>query len=87
MAIVIEDIQMEHLAKRIAVAKGVSITEVLRESLLCFAQLRGLTMRKETPLHERLAALAREVDAMPARVPLDQRSDDEILGYNERGAW
>ncbi|MDR2013065.1 MAG: type II toxin-antitoxin system VapB family antitoxin [Rhodanobacter sp.] len=85
MAIVIEDIQMEHLAKQIAVAKGVSIPEVLRESLLAFAELRGLTMSKEVPLRERLAALAREADAMPVRVPLDQRSNDEILGYNECG--
>lgn len=86
MAIVIEDIQMEHLAKQIATAEGVSVTEVLRESLFSLAGLRGVIARK-APLRERLAALAREVDAIPARVPPAHRSDDEILGYNEHGVW
>jgi hypothetical protein len=34
-----------------------------------------------------LAALAKEVDAVPAPVPTDLRSDDEVLGYNEHGVW
>jgi len=38
-------------------------------------------------LSERLAALARGVDALPPRVPRDTRSDDEVLGYNEYGVW
>lgn len=86
MAIVIEDAQIEQLAERIAVAEGVSVAEVLRESLMSLAGQRGLTTHK-APLRERLAALAREVDAVPARVPEDTRSDDEILGYGEHGAW
>jgi hypothetical protein len=86
MAIVIEDIQMERLAEQIAVAEGVSVTEVLRESLISLAGLRGVTTRK-APLRERLAALAKEVDAVPAPVPTDLRSDDEVLGYNEHGVW
>jgi hypothetical protein len=86
MAIVIEDIQMERLAEQIALAQGVSVTEVLRESLISLAGLRGLTTQK-TPLRERLAALAREVDAVPAHVPTEPRSEDEVLGYNEHGVW
>jgi hypothetical protein len=86
MAIVIEDIQMERLAEQIAVAEGVSVTEVLRESLISLAGLRGVTTWK-APLRERLAALAKEVDAVPAPVPTDLRSDDEVLGYNEHGVW
>jgi hypothetical protein len=86
--IVIEDIQIEHLAKQIAAAEGVSVPEVLWEGLRSLAGLRGLTTpSRQAPLRERLAALAREIDAMPARVSPDQRSDDEILGYNEHGAW
>jgi len=38
-------------------------------------------------LEERLMALAREADAIAAGVPVDPRSDDEILGYNEHGVW
>jgi hypothetical protein len=86
MAIVIEDVQVESLAKQLAAAEGVSVTEVLRESLRSLAGVRGLIPRKE-PLRERLAALAREIDNMPTRVPLDHRNDDEILGYNEHGTW
>jgi hypothetical protein len=86
MAIVIEDIQMERLAKQIATAEGISVTEVLRETLLSRAGVHGL-ITLEAPLRERQAALAREVDVIPARAPLDHRSDDEILGYKEHGAW
>ena len=86
MAIVIEDTQMENLARQIACAEGVSVDDVLRESLLSLASLHGLTTGK-APLRERLAVLAKEVDAVPPRSPADTRSDNEILGYNEQGAW
>ena len=84
MAIVIEDFQMEQLAQQLAKAEGVSVTEVVRESLLSLAGIRGLVSKKK-PLRERLAVLAREVDALPNRP--DTRSDNDILGYNEHGAW
>lgn len=86
MAIVIEDEKVERLAEQIAVAEGVSVTEVVREGLLSLAGLRGMETR-QPPLRERLAALAREVDAIPPRSPADTRSDNEILGYNEFGVW
>lgn len=86
MTIVIEDIQIEHLAQQLAVTEGVSVTEVLRESLQSLAGLRGLATRR-APLRERLAALAKEVDAVPQMKPSDMRSDDEILGYNAHGVW
>lgn len=86
MALVIEDEKVERLAEQIASAEGVSVTEVVRESLLSLAGLRGMETRK-LPLRERLAALAREVDAIPPRSPADTRSDNEILGYNEFGVW
>jgi len=86
MAIVIEDFQMEQLAQQLANAEGVTVTEVVRESLLSLAGIRGLTAKKP-PLRERLAALAVEVDALPRRSPADTRSDNDILGYNEHGVW
>ena len=86
MAIVIEDARMERLAQQIAAAEGVTIADILRESLTSLAGLRGLPTQK-APLRERLTALAQEVDAIPPRTPADMRSDDEILGYNELGAW
>ncbi len=81
MAIVIEDLQMEQLAQQLAKAEGVTITEVVRESLLSLAGIRGVVAKK-LPLRDRLAALAREVDALPRRSPADNRSDNEILGYD-----
>ena len=79
MAIVIEDAQVERLAEQLARAEGVSVADVVREGLLSLASRRGVTARKPD-LRERLAALAREVDAVPPRVPADPRCDDEILG-------
>lgn len=64
MAVVIEDLQMEQLAQQIANAEGVTVTEVVRESLLSLAGMRGLVAKK-LPLRERLTKLAREVDALP----------------------
>ena len=46
MTIMIEDTQMERLAEQIAIADGVSVTEVLRASLLSLAGSRGLTLHK-----------------------------------------
>ncbi len=86
MAIVIEDLQMEELAQQLAKAEGVTVEEVVRESLLSLAGIRGLTGKKP-PLRERLAALAAEVDALPHRSPVDNRSDNDILGYDEYGIW
>jgi len=86
MAIVIQDVQMENLAQQIAFAEGVTVTDIVRESLLSLARLRGVVEHKQ-PLRERLATLASEVDAIPPRKPADLRSDNEILGYNEYGGW
>lgn len=86
MTLVIEDETVERLAEQLAMAAGVSITEVVRESLLSLAGRRGMDTRK-APLRERLAALAREVDAVPPRSPADTRSDNDILGYNDQGVW
>ena len=86
MAIVIEDLQMEQLAQRIAKAEGVSVTEVVCESLQSLAGIRGLATKKQ-PLRERLAKLAHEVDALPRHASVNNLSDNDILGYNEHGIW
>jgi hypothetical protein len=62
------------------------LPEVVRESLLSLAGQRDVEAGR-APLRKRLAALAREVDAVPLRMPPDKRSDNEILGYYEHGAW
>ena len=86
MSIVINDPRLEQLAQQLATAEGTTVERVVRESLLSRAGRRGLTVY-ERPLRERLKDLAREVDALPARVPSDRRSADEVVGYDERGQW
>jgi hypothetical protein len=86
MAITIENTELERLIEQIANADGISVIEVLQESLDSLITLRGVNERRAT-LEERLAELAREVDAIPPRVPPDNRSADEVLGYNEYGVW
>lgn len=86
MALVIEDPQIEHLAQQIARAEGVSLTEVVRAGLLSLAEQRGVLARQPR-LRQRLATLARELDAVPPPQRPDRRSDSEILDYNEHGVW
>ena len=86
MSIVINDPRLEQLAQQLAAAEGTTVERVVRESLLSRAGRRGLTVH-EQPLRERLEGLAREVDALPARVPTDRRTADEVVGYDERGQW
>lgn len=86
MSIVINDPRLEQLAQQLAVAEGTTVERVVRESLLSRAGTRGLTVH-DRPLRERLKDLAREVDALPARVPADRRTAEEIMGYDERGQW
>jgi hypothetical protein len=71
---------------QVALLLGTTVERVVRESLLSRAGTRGLTVH-ERPLRERLKDLAREVDALSARVPADRRHAEEILGYDERGQW
>lgn len=86
MTLVIKDVQIELLAQKIALDEGVSVTEVVRESLLSLAGIRGVAAQK-APLRERLTALAHEVDKLPKQSPNDNRNDNDILGYNEYGTW
>ncbi len=86
MSVVIIDPPLVELAPQLAAAEGTTVERVVRESLLSRAGRRGLTVH-ERPLRDRLKDLAREVDALPARVPADRRTADEVVGYDERGQW
>jgi len=86
VSIVIDDPRLEQLAQQLAAAEGTTVERVVRESLLSRAGRRGLTVHQR-PLRERLTDLAREVDALPSRVPADRRTAEEILGYDDRGQW
>jgi hypothetical protein len=85
MNIVIDDPRIESLVRRIAAVDGVSVETVISESLVSLAKSRGVTPLDGKPLRERLAALACEADLVPRS--LDQRTDDDILGYDGHGTW
>ena len=81
MALSIKDPEADRLAREVSKRTGESLTEAivtaLRERL---ARLRGGPKRR--PLREELRDIAGRVAALPT---LDQRSEDDILGYDERG--
>ncbi len=77
------------LARRLVAATGRSMTEAVRaaiEESLARAE-RSAGGSDEDGLAARLDAIARHCGALPVR---RQRSEDDILGYDERGlpgAW
>lgn len=81
MALSIKDPEADRLARELAARTGESLTEAvlvaLRERL---ARETGRT--KSIPLREELAAIRRRCAALPV---VDNRSADEILGYDDRG--
>ena len=87
MSIVIDDPRLERLAQELAAAEGTTVESVVRESLMSRAGRRGLAVVSDRPLRDRLADLAREVDALPAKVPADNRSAEAVLGYDDHGQW
>jgi hypothetical protein len=85
MSIVIDDPRLEQLAQELAAAEGTTVEIVVRESLMSRAGRRELTVASERPLRDRLADLAREIDALPPKVPADNRTGEAVLGYDDRG--
>jgi antitoxin VapB len=83
MPLSIKSAEADRLARILSKKTGRSITEVVLHAL------REALRREEgrpapTDLAEDLMAIGRHCAALPDR---DLRSDNEILGYNENGAW
>ena len=81
MAISLKDPEADRLAREVAGRTGETLTTAvivaLRERL---ARLRG--RRRRRPLRDELREIGRRCASLPN---LDDRSADEILGYNEHG--
>ena len=81
MALSLKDPEVDRLAREVAARTGETLTAAvavaLRERL---ARLKG--RRRRRPLREELRDIARRCAALPT---LDDRSADEIVGYDERG--
>ena len=79
----IKNNEADELARLLARKTGRSITEVVILALR--EQLRREEGRSSPADQlEELMEIGRHCAALPV---LDSRSDDEILGYNERGTW
>lgn len=83
MALSIKDPEADRLARRLAAATGESLTHAivvaLRERL---ARLDKIRRGRQRSLAEELDEIALHCAALPLQ---DERSDDEIVGYDEQG--
>jgi antitoxin VapB len=81
MALNIKDERTDHLAREVAKQAGETITEAIRVSLE--ERLQRLSGRRRASTRtEKLHEILRRVDALPK---IDNRTEDEILGYDENG--
>jgi antitoxin VapB len=81
MALNIKDETTDKLAREVAERTGESITEAIRIALQ--ERLQRLSGRqKAASQREKLYEILQRVDALPRKMDL---TDDEILGYDERG--
>jgi antitoxin VapB len=83
MALNIKDAATHALARRLALATGESLTEAVRRAVAeRLTRVEREAGRAESNLVARLDGIARHCGALPVR---RGRSEDEILGYDERG--
>ena len=81
MPLSIKNAATERLARQVAGETGESITEAIQKSLKeRWERLKA--RRRNRVLTGQIEDLLRRVDALPT---LDDRSPDEILGYDEHG--
>lgn len=81
MALSIKDPETERLARALAKRTGESLTIATRRALEERLRRIGATPRRAAMLED-LAAIRRRWAALPVR---DQRSADQIIGYDEDG--
>jgi antitoxin VapB len=92
MALNIKSRETEQIVRELAKRTGLSITEAVyraaAEKLQSLERDRATLLARLTPEQReklrRLEAISRRGAALPI---LDTRTDDEILGYNDRGTF
>ena len=82
MALSLKDRETDSLARQVAQLTGESLTEAVRTSLRERLHLEKLKRGEGPGLAQELEAIARRCAALPE---LDNRTADEILGYDENG--
>ena len=81
MALSIKNPETEQLARQVAQATGESITEAIQKSLQERME-RLHRQRRRHGVRDGIEEILRRVDALPV---LDDRSPNEIIGYDEHG--
>ncbi len=81
MPLNIKDERTHELARRLAAVTGETMTEAVRNALRERLK-RQVASRGARPLRERLQEIADHCAGLPV---VRERSEDEILGYDERG--
>ena len=81
MPLNIKDAETDALARALARETGESITAALRVAV----QERLARVRRRSAVGQRAAELQDYIDRGRARACLDDRSADEIIGYDEHG--
>ncbi len=84
MALNIKNAETEKLARELARHRGQGITEALTDLLRreVERERRKLRPGDVQARERRIAAIVKRYNSLPI---LDNRSDDEILGYNDQG--
>jgi antitoxin VapB len=81
MAISIKSVEVERMAREIAAKTGESLTGAIQKALE--ERLEKLKQqRRSQTLSSQLEEILRRVDQLPV---LDDRTSDEIIGYDENG--
>lgn len=81
MAFSIKNPEADRLARELAETTGESLTEAVLKALR--ERLQRVTgRRRKVGLREDVARMQERIAGLPV---LDERTDDEILGYDERG--
>jgi len=82
MGVSIKNEETEQLIRELARRKGVGVTTAVR--LAVRNELAKTPPLKKSP--EKIIAAVRKIQGLAAKLPiLDDRSADEILGYDEKG--
>lgn len=85
MSLVLDDPQTVAIARKLAVAEGVTVEQAIRLSLE--ASAARVRLPPEQSVNEALTELRTWAQSHIQRAPGDTASVDEILGYDEHGAW
>jgi antitoxin VapB len=85
MALNIKSKETDRLARELAAATGESITEAVTKAVAerldrCRQQSDAAKARRAAAIH----AIVERARKLPV---LDDRSPDEIMGYNDKGHW